>query len=201
MNNYYRPVLIAAVLVAICTLDIAPAFAADWSDPISIIRRREGTVVAYRAKLDSGYLVVEVKHGEGWHTYSMDNIERAKKKTGKEKPETELPTEIKVSGGIETIGSWYQTKPKDLSMTDIKWYTWGFENTALFAIKVDSIDGPTASVTVSAQACNANSCSMVDGQTITLNLPESLPESPADTPPLPEKSYVRVGDLDALKKL
>jgi hypothetical protein len=201
MKTPLRPILIAAIVLAMCALDIAPAFTSDWSDPLTVTRRRQGTIVAYRARLDSGYLLIEVKHGEGWHTYAMDNIERARKKTGKEKPETELPTEINITGGLKTIGPWYQTVPKDLSMTDIKWYTWGFENTAHFAVKVDLIDGPTATITISAQACNATSCSMVDAQTITLNLPESLPPTSPRTPPPPKNPYVRVGDPDILKKL
>lgn len=201
MKSYIRPVIIALLLTATALLDAAPALASDWSEPLEITRRREGIVVSYRAKIDAGYLLVEVKHAKGWHTYSMDNIARAQQKSGKEKPETELATEFKITGGLKTTGSWFQTTPKELSMESIKWYTWGFENTAQFAIKIDSIDAPTATLTIFAQACNATSCSMVDDETLTLTLPESLPESTADTPPLPDKTYVRVGDPEVIKKL
>ncbi len=125
--------ILSAVLIATVLLDVGPAFAADWSEPLTIMRRRQGTVISYRAKVDSGYLVVEAAHGKGWHTYSMDNLQRAQKKTGEEKPDTELPTRIEVSGGLKVTGRWIQSTPKDLSMTEIKWYTWGFDNTTYFA--------------------------------------------------------------------
>jgi hypothetical protein len=201
MSTHKKSVLIAALVVMTLSFHVAPAFASDWSEPVVVNRRREGMVVSYRAKIDAGYLVVEAKHGKGWHTYTMDNVARAQKKSGKEKPETELPTVIEVSGGLKTSGDWFQSTPKDLSMVSIKWYTWGFVDTSYFAIKAEAIDGPTARLTISAQACNASSCSMVDDETIVLTLPDALPETISKTPPLAEKSFVRVGDKEVYKKL
>lgn len=201
MKVIFRYSILAAVLFTIGVLECNVAAATDWSELIKIDRRREGTVVSYRAKVDAGYLVVEVTHGEGWHTYTMDNILRAQKKSGKEKPETELPTVIQVGDGLTTSGDWFQSTPKDLSMQEIKWYTWGFVETAYFAIRIDAIAAPETTLTINAQACNASSCSMVDAQTITLALPATLPDTIASTPPLPDKSFVQVGDEEALKSL
>ena len=151
----------------------APAEASDWSDAQQVVRR-EGIVVTYRAKLDGEMLVVEVKHAEGWHTYSMDNISRARKKTGKEKPETELPTRIAISGGLSVAGDWLQSEPKELSQQEISWYTWGFEDVAVFAVPVRRTGEGNATVTIDAQACNATSCSMVDGLVLTLAVEPEL---------------------------
>ncbi len=151
--------------------------AAEWSGKAEV-GRREGTVVSYRAKLDGNILVVEVTHSPGWHTYAMDNVERARKKTGKAKPETELPTRVALSGGLKAVGKWYQSKPKELSQPDIRWYTWGFEGTARFAVKVERVKGANATITINGQACNASSCSMIDNVTLSLPL---APDAPLDS--------------------
>ena len=204
MKTIFRYSILAAVLFTIGVLECNVAAATDWSEPIKIDRRREGTVVSYEKlclKWRTRYLVVEVTHGEGWHTYTMDNVLRAQKKSGKEKPETELPTVIQVGDGLTTSGDWFQSTPKDLSMQEIKWYTWGFVETVYFAIRIDAIAAPETTLTINAQACNASSCSMVDAQTITLALPATLPDTIASTPPLPDESFVQVGDEEALKSL
>lgn len=144
-----------------------------WSESASVVRR-EGEVVSYRARFDGDMLVVEVTHAPGWHTYAMDNTERARKKSGKEKPDTELPTRIEVLGGIEIVGPWQQTDPKNLSQEDIQWYTWGFEGTAYFATRIRRTNDEPARIRVHAQACNAISCSMVDG--LPLILPQTFPK-------------------------
>lgn len=149
---------------------------AGWSEPAEVNFRRD-VVVTYRARLDGDVLVVEASHKDGWHTYAMDNIERARQKSGREKPETELPTKISVSGALEVVGDWRQTPPKDLSMTEIKWYTWGFEGKSRFAAKVRRTSGDGATVKIEGQACNASSCAMVDTIEITLPVPETLSEN------------------------
>lgn len=182
------------MIAALLATDFSVAFAADWSEPVAVMRRRQGTVVSYRAKVESGHLVVEATHGKGWHTYSMDNLQRAKQKTGKEKPDTEQSTRIEISGGLTVAGKWLQSTPKDLSMADIEWYTWGFENVTYFAVPVKKSSDEATTVTFFAQACNANSCSMVDGQSIIIEASAIPDESPAEKPPLPANSYVTVGD-------
>lgn len=141
--------------------------AADWSEPV-VVRWGDMGVVFYRARIEGDALVIEAAHAPGWHTYALDNVERARARSGKEKPETELPTRIAVSGGVEVVGNWFQSEPKDLSDGDIKWYTWGFEGTARFAARVRRIgDGPVT-VTIRGQACNDSSCAMVEGAKLTV---------------------------------
>lgn len=179
-------IIAAALLLVTCG-----TYAAEWSDPAEVHRGREGVVVSYRAKLTGDLLQVEVTHAEGWHTYSMDNVVRAQKKTGKDKPETELPTRIAVTGGLVVTDGWHQSKPIELSQEDIQWYTWGFEDKAVFAARVKRGPGATAKVTINAQSCNATSCSMVDGLEISIELPDALGD---DRSPFPENLVPLLAD-------
>lgn len=158
------------VLLALLIATTPKLYAEDWSEK-AMVERREGAVVSYRAKLDGNILLVEVTHAPGWHTYAIDNVERARKKTGKAKPETELPTRVALSGGLKAVGAWFQSKPKELSQPDIRWYTWGFEGTARFAVKVERVKGASATIKINGQACNASLCSMIDNITLSLPLP------------------------------
>lgn len=139
----------------------------DWSDPV-VVRRRGEPVVTYRAMLDGDFVLVEARHADGWHTYALDNIERARARSGKERPETELPTRIKVTGGLKVAGNWRQTRPEDLSQEAIRWYTWGFNSRAIFAVRVERANGSEAIITVNAQACDASSCQMVQDLVLKL---------------------------------
>ena len=141
---------------------------AQWSETAEV-RNREGIVVSYRAKLDGNLLVIEASHAPGWHTYALDNVERAQKKSGEAKPETELPTRIELKGELKVVGNWFQSKPKDLSQTEIRWYTWGFSDVSQFAVKVERV-GTQATILIHGQACNATSCRMIDGLAISLPL-------------------------------
>jgi DsbC/DsbD-like thiol-disulfide interchange protein len=167
-------------LLAVLTLLPTIASAADWSEAKELRQRRRGVIVSYRAKLEGRWLVVEAVHGDGWHTYSMDNLERARKATGEDVPDTELPTVIMVSGGLQLAGPWHQSKPKDLTNKEIQWYTWGFEGKVYFAVPIKRTTGDTADITISAQACNESACSMVNDLRITLDLPDELEDLPPD---------------------
>ncbi len=142
------------------------------SSKAEIKHGRSKVVLTYAARLEGDVLVVEAAHAPEWHSYAMDNVIRAQKKSGKEKPESELPTRIAVSGGLALAGPWYQTEPKDLSQLDIQWYTWGFEEKATFAAKVERGEGNGAVITINGQACNASSCAMIDETVLTLALGE-----------------------------
>ena len=146
------------------------AKAQEWSDSV-VVRRRAEPVVTYRALLDGDLLVIEVEHAKGWHTYALDNLERAAKRSGKEKPETELPTHIRVAGGLKIAGNWHQTAPDDLSQEEIQWYTWGFSGKAVFAVRVKRTEGAEAVITVNGQACDASACQMVRDAVLKLPLP------------------------------
>jgi len=82
----------------------------------------------------------------------------------------EKDTRIEVSGGLEVIGKWRQSPPKDLSQREINWFTWGFEGVTLFAAKVKKTGGAECLITIYAQACKATTCAMVDDLEIRLPL-------------------------------
>ena len=165
-----------------------------WTSREEISRSTE-LGVAYRAALDGDILLIEATHGETWHTYAMDNPARAKKAGGNLDLGLELPTEILVTGGLEAVGPWYQSKPKDLSDRDIGWYTFGFESVSYFATRVKRVSGDKATTTISAQACSEDSCRMVDRLELVLGLSDgSLEPSGVDlsklvkVPPAPAKT-------------
>ncbi len=144
------------------------AGAQRWGDPV-LVRRRAEPVVTYRAMLHGDFLVVEAVHAKGWHTYALDNVERAQARSGKKHPETELPTRITVAGSLKLAGNWRQTPPEDLSQEAIRWYTWGFSGRALFAVRVQRVEGAEVVITVNGQACDASTCQMV--RDVVLNVP------------------------------
>lgn len=166
----FRRIIFGALVLSVVAAPVS--WTSDWSESAQL-HRRLTTVVSYRAKLEGDVLIVEATHGEGWHTYAMDNIERARKKSGKETPETELPTRLDVAGGLALDGAWYQTDPKELSQLDIKWYTWGWDSVARFAAKVKRVSGEPAVITIDGQACNSSLCSMVDGLKLSLAVPSA----------------------------
>ncbi len=152
------------------------AHAIDWGEEQDVTRRDGTVVVSYRAALVGSTLVIEATHAEGWHTYALDNVERARRKTGKENPETELPTTIAVSGGLTVSGAWFQSEPKDMSDPEIFWHTWGFEGVVYFAVPVKRTEGNEATVTINGQACDAASCSLVDDVTLGVSLSDESDE-------------------------
>lgn len=144
--------------------------------------------VTYRARVEGDWLVVEATHEPGWHTYAMDNETRAREKTGKAKPETELPTVITAVEGLSVEGPWRQSPPIDLSTPDIRWFTWGFEGRSYFAAPVAST-GSAATVRIDAQACTKDLCAMVDG----LNVPVESAAADGDHWVAPETLAVVTG--------
>ncbi|MBT3271306.1 hypothetical protein HN371_29480 [Candidatus Poribacteria bacterium] len=161
---------LAILLLMVACNSHTPPPAAQWSESIDV-HHRERVVVSYRAKLDGDMLVIEATHAPDWHTYALDNVERAQEKSGRSKPETELPTRIDVTGGLRVVGNWFQSEPTDLSQADIHWYTWGFEDVAQFAAKTERAEGAQAKLLINGQACDATACSMVDRVAISLPLP------------------------------
>ncbi|MDE2659010.1 MAG: hypothetical protein OXI45_02240 [Acidobacteriota bacterium] len=122
----------------------------------------ENLAVSYAARIEADWLIVDVWHEPGWHTYAMDNVQRAREVTGKARPATELPTVITPSSEIELAASWRQTAPTELSKPELRWYTWGFADRSFFAARVLRVD-PGGWVQVDAQACTDRLCAMVDG--------------------------------------
>lgn len=147
-----------------------------WS-PSVVVGREPEECVTYRARLQGEYLVVEAKHGPGWHTYALDNEIRAEEKlAGQESLGLELPTSFDVRGA-KVVGSWYQTEPADLSEPDIEWFTWGFSDTATFAAKVGEVGTAPIVIGVRGQVCNAETCRDIE---IDLRLDPAIDRSSLD---------------------
>ena len=165
-------------IVLATTIASLTSVESGWTKGETVYRGTE-PVVTYRAKLDGNLLIVEASHAGKWHTYAMDNPVRSKAAGGNTDLGLELPTEIEVTGGLQTQGPWYQSNPKDLSDPDIYWYTWGFEGVSYFAVNVKRTGDPSAIVIVNAQACSDSACRMVDR--LELELPVDGVNSTAST--------------------
>ena len=142
--------------------------ASVWTPPVEV-RHEDAVCVAYQARLDGPYLVVRAAVGKGWHTFAMDNQKRAAEKlAGKPALSVDKATEIAVSGGLEIDGPWHQTAPKDFSRPELRWFSWGFEQQAVFAAKVRRAGAGAASLRVRGQACTETICKNID---VTIPLP------------------------------
>src|SRR5262249_3569044 len=142
--------------------------AGDWTPPVEV-RHEVTRCLSYRARLSGQHLVVQATLEPGWHTFAMDNSERAKEKlAGKQSLGIERPTEIKVSQGLEVVGSWYQHPPRDASRPELNWFTWIFEKEALFAAKVSRSGAAPARIAVRGQACTESICKNID---VEISLP------------------------------
>ena len=143
-------------------------FAAAWTNPVEV-HHDENLCLAYQARLDGPYLVVRANLQPGWHTFAMDNKQRAEEKlAGKKSLGIDRPTEIVVTGGLETAGPWLQSPPKDFSKPELRWFSWGFEGQALFATKVRRSASAPARIGVRGQACTETTCKNID---VELTLP------------------------------
>src|SRR5438045_8551608 len=126
-------------MIKLLFLSIASACAArsaEWSKAVEV-RQDENLCVSYQARLDGPYLVVRAAVEPGWHTFAMDNKQRAEEKlAGKKSLGIDHPTEIVLSGGLEVVGPWYQSPPKDSSRPELRWFSCGFERQAVFVTNV-----------------------------------------------------------------
>jgi hypothetical protein len=135
------------------------ALAGDWSAPVDV-RHDEDVAVSYQARIDGQWLVVRAKVGAGWHTFSMDNKRRADEKlAGKQAISVDKPTEI-TPAGVEVEGPWYQTEPKDFSHPELRWFSWGFDKEATFAVKVRKASA--GKLAIKGQACTDAICKNID---------------------------------------
>lgn len=140
--------------------------AGDWTKPVEVTHD-DKTYISYRAKLTGGYLLIEAKLEPGWHTFTLDNDKRAAEKlAGKKALGADKPTSVELQG-LKAMGPWLQSEPKDFSQPEIRMFSWGFENRALFALPVEKTPGPTQ-LQIRGQACTPEVCKNVD---VTLALP------------------------------
>jgi len=142
--------------------------AGAWTDPVEV-RHEETLCLSYRARLDGPFLVVQATLEPGWHTFAMDNKQRAEEKlAGKKSLGIDHPTEIALTGGMEAAGPWYQTPPQDFSRPELRWFSWGFERQAQFAVKIRRSGTEVVRVAVRGQACTDTICKNID---VTISLP------------------------------
>src|SRR5580693_10713429 len=110
--------------------------AGGWTAPVEV-RFQEDLCLSYKARLDGPFLVVRATVEPGWHTFAMDNKQRAEEKlAGKRSLGIDHPTEIVLSGGLEAVGPWYQSAPKNFSKPELRWFSWGYEQQAFFVTRV-----------------------------------------------------------------
>jgi hypothetical protein len=154
------------------------AMASEWSAPVDVLHELK-PCVTYRAKLNADVLVIEAALQPGWHTFAMDNERRAAEKlAGKPSLGIDQPTRIKFEGGLELAGVWYQLPPKDFSKPELRWYSWGFEQQALFTAKIRRSGPGPARIEIRGQACTETTCKNID---VSLTLPASEPNKQVST--------------------
>jgi hypothetical protein len=142
---------------------------ADWTPAVEV-RHEETLCLTYQARVDGGFLLVRAAIEPGWHTFAMDNKRRAEEKlAGRRSLGIDRPTEF-VLAGLETVGPWYQSPPKDFSRPELRSFTWGFEREAIFAAKVKRAGTAPAEIKVRGQACTETTCKNIDA---TISIPLS----------------------------
>jgi hypothetical protein len=160
---------------AIAALFMIPAafvMAGDWTEPVEV-RHEDELCIAYQARLSGEFLTVRATLGPGWHTFAMDNKRRVDEKlAGKQPISVDRATEIVAGGGLQTVGSWYQSPPKDFSHPELRWFSWGFEKQALFAVKVRRSGAGAGKLSLRGQACTATVCKNID---LAISLPSANP--------------------------
>ena len=180
------------VIKALIGLGLAQAVATragEWTEPVDV-RHELKRCVTYRARLSGDFLVIQATHEAGWHTYAMDNKQRAQEKlAGKRSLGIDRPTEIGLTQGLEPAGPWYQTPPRDLSKPELRWFSWGFEGQALFVTKVRRSGARPARVAVRGQACSETTCKEID---LTISLPLTGPNPEADPRDIDLNALVQV---------
>lgn len=129
----------------------------SWSEP-DFVRSGDEPVLRYRAAIADGHLLIEARHEPGWHSFAMDNPERAVEILGRKTENQDLPTVVDLPESLQITGPWKQTAPSDYSKPEIRWHTWGFEGTSWFAIELEKIPEEPFSIGVTSQVCDADSC-------------------------------------------
>ncbi len=161
----WKRVLRSVIVIGVGAL--ATAQAADWSGAVEV-RHEDDVCVSYQARLDGSYLLVRATLGSGWHTFAMDNKVRADEKlAGKPALSVDRATEVTPSG-LEVVGPWMQSPPKDFSRPALRWFSWGFDRQAVFAAKVRKPAAAGAKLQIRGQACTETVCKNID---VTVTVP------------------------------
>lgn len=178
-----------APMFALALAGAAPICADDWTRPVEVTYDQK-RCISYRAQLNGAFMLVEAVIEPGWHTFAMDNMQRAAEKLqGRKSLSQDQPTAIGLAEGLELAGSWFQSPPKDFSRPELRWYSWGFEDRALFAAKIRRSGAGPARIAISGQACTEAVCRKVD---VTISIPHSPVVAGSATPEPDLKALIRV---------
>lgn len=165
-----------AIAVGLTCTFLLPA--SEWSTPVDVLHELK-PCVTYKARWDGDFLVIDATLQPGWHTFTIDNERRAAEKlAGKPSLGIDQPTQVKLGDGMELIGSWYQSPPKDFSKPALRWFSWGFENHAIFAVKVRGPGSGPAQIGIRGQACTETTCKNID---VSVSVPPSGSDKSAST--------------------
>jgi len=157
-------------------LFVSLASAADWSPPAEV-RYEDDLVISYVARLDGPHLVVRATIGQGWHTFALDNVKRAQEKlAGKTALSMDRSTEIIATSGLEIEGPWRETSPKDFSRPDLRMFSYGYDQDAVFVTRVHPTGGGLAKLRIRGQACTESICKNID-----VELEVAIPAKPTAT--------------------
>ena len=149
-------------LLLLSAMHLRAAGQGDWSEP-AVVRYDDNVCLSYRARVQGDYVMVRVAIEPGWHTFAMDNQQRASEKlAGKKALAIDRATEIRLDGALKAVGPWFQSPPKDFSKPELRIFTWGFEESALFAVKVQRSGAGPARLAVKGQACTDAICKNID---------------------------------------
>lgn len=171
-----------------------------WSKP-AVVANRSIPCITYRARIAGEWLLVEMKPAPGWHSFALDNQQRAEEAlAGKKSLGIEASTKIEPLDELQLVGPWRQPEPLDLSKPDLRWYTFGFDSKTLLACRInpDTL-GPAgrrqAEIRITGQACNDSSCRNID-----LKVTIAEPQITAGTPDLRQLKPVKNRSSDPADK-
>ena len=136
------------------------------------VRHDDVLCLTYYARLDGPYLAVRVRVEPVWHTFAMDNKQRAEEKlAGKPALSVDRATEITLVGGLEAIAPWYQSPPTDFSRPQLRWFSWGFDHEAVFVTKVRHSSAAPTRIAIRGQACTESICKNIETSIILSSKP------------------------------
>lgn len=147
----------------------------EWTKPV-VVSQRTGPCVTFRARVQGEWLLVEMTPQRGWHSFAIDNQRRARERLeGKKSLGLEASTKIEPVGEHLLVGPWYQPEPIDFSKPELRWFTFGFDSTAVFACKIrhataTRLGKEPVAIRVTGQACNDSSCRNID---VTIRISET----------------------------
>lgn len=161
------------LLLLAATTGTAAESEPEWSKEVPV-RSGTETVLRLRARIAGEYLVVQAIHTPGWHSYAMDNDLREQEKlAGKASLGTEQGLRIHVESGGKPQGPWYQSPPADLSQAELRHYTWGFDGTATFALRLKPSGSDPVVLAIGGQVCNSQTCRIIDVELTVPHAPDS----------------------------